>query len=245
MGHSVQENITYGLIHSPLVGPFTWQLVHRAMNNQGLKATVPTLLDDPASTLPYWQEHADSVARELSQIPKSQSIALVAHSGAGPLLPAIRKKLTQSISAYVFVDAGIPRDGLSRLDLMKLEDQEWAEGFHQALLEGAQFPTWTESVLQEIIPEEEARRKLVSEIRPRSLSFFTEPIPVYEGWPDAPCVYIKFSDAYNWDAVQAKQNGWDVYELNAAHFHMLVEPMAVTDLIVRSVQKFLDASSLK
>jgi hypothetical protein len=85
----------------------------------------------------------------------------------------------------------------------------------------------------------------VAEIRPRTLSFFTEPIPVYDGWPDAPCVYIKFSEAYEWDAAQAKREGWHLYELNAGHFHMLVEPLTVANLIVESVQNLLDTSSGK
>ena len=87
----MQDNITYALIHSPLVGPFTWQLVYQAMVDQGLKAVLPALLDDPNSALPYWQQQADSVARELSQISINDAIVFVAHSGAGPLLPAIRQ----------------------------------------------------------------------------------------------------------------------------------------------------------
>lgn len=241
----MQEKITYALIHSPLVGPFTWELVYQTLISQGLKAIIPKHLADPDSTLPYWQQHVESVARELAQIPKDENIALVAHSGAGPILPAIRDRLTHSICAYVFVDAGIPRNGLSRIDLMKLEDPQWAEQFHESLLDGELFPTWTDDDLREIIPDVDARQKLVAEIRPRSLSFFTEPIPVHEGWPDAPCVYVKFSKSYEWDAAQAKQEGWDVLELDAGHFHMLVEPLDVAVLIVRSVQKLLDASGLK
>ena len=241
----MQANITYALIHSPLVGPFTWELVYQVLVRQGLKAFILTLVDNPDSTLPHWQQHVESVTGDLAPIPHSQKFVLVAHSGAGPLLPVIRQKLTHDILAYVFVDAGIPRNGLSRIELMKLEDPQWAEQFHEALLKGEQFPTWTEDDLQEIIPDSESRQKLVAEIRPRSLSFFTEPIPVPEGWPDAPCIYIKFSEPYNWDAVQANQAGWSVYELNAGHFHMLVEPLAVANLIEESVQKVLDASSLK
>ena len=241
----MQENITYALIHSPLVGPFTWELVYRSMTDGGVKAIIPTLLDDPNSTLPYWQQHADSVARDLAQISKRDNLVLVAHSGAGPLLPAIHHRLTHSICAYVFVDAGIPTGGLSRIELMKLEDQEWAEQFHEALLNGEQFPTWTEDDLHEIIPDRESRQELVAGIQPRSLPFFTESIPVYDDWPDAPCAYIKFSQAYDWDAVQAKQMGWRVYELESGHFHMLVEPLVVADLIVESVKNLLDASGLK
>ena len=241
----MDKDITYALIHSPLVGPFTWQLVYQSLVKREVKVVLPTLLDDVKSAIPYWQQHAESIASSLSEVPKSQKLVLVAHSGAGPLLPAIRQRLTQAIIAYVFVDAGIPRDGLSRLDLIKMEDPEWAEQFHSSLLKGEQFPTWTEEDLREIIPDGEARKKLVAEIHPRSLSFFTERIPVHAGWPDAPCIYMKFSESYKWDAVQAKQSGWPVYEVNAGHFHMLVEPVAVADLIVRGVQNMLDSTDIK
>lgn len=240
-----EENLIYVLIHSPLVGPFTWESVQQVMKEQNLRVIVPALFDDPNSALPYWQQHAQSASQSLVQIPPDQKIILVAHSGAGPLLPAIRQKLTHPIFAYVFVDAGIPRHGLSRLDLMKLEDPQWAEQFHQSLLQGEQFPRWSEDDLKEIIPDGETRRKLVAEIRPRSLPFFAEVIPVQAGWPDAPCIYIKFSASYEWDALQAKEAGWPAYSIDVAHFHMLVDPIAVADLLVTSVQNLLDSAQLK
>ena len=241
----MDKDITFVLLHSPLVGPFSWELVQQMLKEWGLAAPVPALLDDPNSTLPYWQQHAESVVKDIAEIPTQQKIILVAHSGAGPLLPAIRQKLTHPVFAYVFVDAGIPRDGLSRLDLMKLEDAEWAEQFHQALLRGEHFPTWSEEDLREILPDAEVRRKLVDEIRPRPLPFFAEPIPVQAGWPDAPCIYIKFSTSYEWDATQAKREGWPVYEIDVGHFHMLVDPVAVADLLVTTVQNLLDSAQLK
>ena len=241
----MDKDITFVLLHSPLVGPFTWELVQHVLEEQSLQVMMPAVWDDPNSTLPYWQQHAESVAKDLAQIPTQQKIILVAHSGAGPLLPAIRQKLTHSIFACVFVDAGIPRDGLSRLELMRLEDPQWTEQFHQALSQGEAFPTWTEDDLKEIIPDAEKRRKLVAEIRPRSLPFFAEPIPVQAGWPDAPCIYIKFSPSYEWDAMQAKRDGWPVYEIDAGHFHMLVDPIAIADLLVTTIQNLLDSAKIK
>jgi hypothetical protein len=239
------ENITYALIHSPLVGPFTWHSVYQILKDRNLQVILTSIFDNPNSALPYWQQHAESVAEDLAQIPTQQKIILVAHSGAGPLLPAIRQKLTHSIFAYVFVDAGIPRAGLSRLDLMKLEDKQWAEQFQRSLLQGGQFPTWSEDDLKETIPDSETRRKLVAEIHPRSLPFFAEPIPVQTGWPDAPSIYIKFSASYEWDAMQAKRAGWPIHEMNAGHFHMLVDPAAIADLLVKTVQNLLDSAKLK
>lgn len=233
----MDKNLTYVLLHSPLVGPFTWQLVHAEMKKRGIEAITPTLVDHPNSIQPYWQQHAESFARKLALIPQDQNMVLVAHSGAGPLLPIIRNSMSHPIHAYVFVDAGIPLDNLSRLELMRLEDSEWADQFHRSLMQGEKFPTWNEEDLREVIPDEDLRRKMVPEINPRALNFFIEPIPVFSSWPDAPCAYIKFSESYEWDFKQAKRANWLVHEVNAGHFHMLVDPLAVTDMLVGAVEQ--------
>jgi hypothetical protein len=207
------------------------------MGRRGLDAFVPKLEDSPNSKDPFWKQHAQSVSRALAQIPSETSLTLIAHSGAGPLLPAIRQALAYSIRAYVFVDAGIPRANASRLALMKSEDPAWANDFQKELERGERFPTWSFENLQEVIPNEALRKQMVAELQPRGLRFFSEPIPVFDGWPDASCIYIQFSDPYRQPAAQARQTGWPTYELRAGHFHMLVDPKTVTDLIVDAVAK--------
>ena len=231
----IDKHNLFVLIHSPLVGTLTWRLVADEMQQRGLNVLVPVLEDSRDSKEPFWQQHAESVSQALGQIPHETSLTLVAHSGAGPLLPAIRQSLVNPVNAYVFVDAGIPRNNASRLDLMKSEDAEWANDFQKELERGERFPTWSFDDLQEVIPAATLREQMVAELRPRGLDFFTEPIPVFAGWPDAPCIYIQFSAPYDQPAVYARQVGWPVYQLEAGHFHMLVEPAAVTDSIVNAV----------
>jgi hypothetical protein len=223
------------LVHSPLVGPLTWKLVASQMKKHDIKGVVPILSDKPDSNQPFWIQHTESVLHALAHIPESQPITLVGHSGAGPLLPAIRQSLANPVHAYVFVDASVPRDGASRLDLMKAEDPNWAEQFQQELERGSRYPTWDFDDLSEVIPDETLRKQMIAEMQPRALPFFTEPIPVFRGWPDAPCVYIRFSTSYQSVAARTKEDGWPVYELEAGHFHMLVDEAAVTDLIVEAV----------
>lgn len=229
------ESSTFVLIHSPLVGPLTWTLVTREMKQGGLDVIVPVLNDSPESKDPYWKQHAESVSRALAEISSRSSIILVAHSGAGPLLPAIRRLIANPIQAYVFMDAGIPRNSSSRLDLMASEDPEWTERFQEQLERGEHYPNWSSHDLREIIPDEHLRNQLVAEIRPRGLDFFSEPIPVFSEWPDAPCIYIRFSESYLQPAMYARQAGWLTYELVAGHFHMLVDAVAVANMIVESV----------
>jgi len=233
----MNQDHVFVLIHSPLVGGFTWTLVANQMRQRGLDAIVPLLKDSPDSKEPFWKQHAESGSHALADIPNDTSLTLVAHSGAGPLLPAIRESIPNPIYAYVFVDAGIPRDGASRLDLMWEEDAQWADQFQAELERGDRFPTWSSDDLREIVPDQYLRDQLVAGVRPRALPFFTEPIPVFRGWPDASCIYILFSTPYQSAEVRARQAGWNTYELSAGHFHMLVDAPAVTALIVEAVNR--------
>ncbi len=227
----------YVLIHSPLVGELTWSLVAEQFRQRGQSVVIPLLSDSTASKEPFWRQHADSVSQALIDVPQDVGLILVAHSGAGPLLPVIRQSVPNPIQAYVLVDAGIPRDAATRLDLMKSEDSEWAGKFEEELKGGGRFPTWSSEDLREIVPDDRLRNQLVAEIRPRGLDFFTEQIPVFHDWPDAPCSYILFSPPYKTTELLARQNSWRIYKLEAGHFHMLVDARAVADIIMKSVNE--------
>ncbi|HSL43337.1 MAG TPA: alpha/beta fold hydrolase [Anaerolineales bacterium] len=233
----MDQDTLYVLIHSPLVGPLTWSLVADEMRRRGVEVSVPTLTDSPDSDEPFWKQQAQSVSQSLAQIPADTALILVAHSGAGSLLPVIRRRLPNPINAYVFVDAGLPQNGATRIDMMRSENLEWATQFQELLEAGGRFPTWSFAELQEAIPDESLRWRMLDEIRPRGLDFFTEPIPVFDGWPDAPCAYIQFSAAYERPALRARQQGWITEQLTAGHFHMLVDPKVVADKILDVVNK--------
>ncbi len=98
---------------------------------------------------------------------------------------------------------------------------------------GGRFPNWNDATLRPLIPDPERRRRMLAELHPRPLAFFEEAIPVFPAWPDAPCSYLQLSSAYDTSVAQARQLGWETYEITAGHFHMLVEPVAVTDAILR------------
>ena len=216
------------LIHSPLVGPLTWTRVAAVLSDRGVPVLLPELRDDPASRRPFWQQQAESAAQALAARASAQPLILVGHSGAGALLPAIRQALGRRVAGYIFVDAGLPVDGQTRL--VTFGDQE--ASFREFLLGGGRFPNWTRADLQEIVPDPALAERLAADQRPRALPFWDEPIPVFSGWPDAPGAYLLFTETYRRAAEQARAWGWPVRELPAAHFHMLVEPEAVADAML-------------
>jgi pimeloyl-ACP methyl ester carboxylesterase len=168
--------------------------------------------------------------------PDGQPLVLVGHSGAGALLPALGAALARPIAGYVFVDAGIHTDGLSRLEMMVAEDAPFADRLRAHLEAGGRYPEWTDEQLREAIPDDTRRAAVLAELQPRGLDFFSEPIPVPAAWPDAPCVYLQFSPAYDVPAAKARELGWPVHEIEGGHFLMLIDPETVADAILDLVE---------
>jgi hypothetical protein len=232
---------TVALIHSPLVGPFTWSLVGSALRRRGVDILLPDLTDDDGSERPYWQRHVAAAANAIAAVPRPSPLMLAGHSGAGPLLPAIGAAIGRRVRGYLFVDAGIPVDGLSRLALMGREDPDFVTWFRGYLANGGRFPAWTDADLTPLLPDHSLRQRLLADLRPRGRAFFEEPIPVPAGWPDAPCGYLQLSAAYDVPARQARETGWPVIRIDAGHFHMLVDPGAVAEAMLTLIGMF-DAS---
>ena len=102
---------TFVLVHSPVVGPSTWQWVAETLVARGHRVIVPTVTGGTTSR--GWEAFADAVA---SQMDKASHAVLVGHSGAGPLLPQIAARARSRPAALVFVDAGIcPEAGEAEL----------------------------------------------------------------------------------------------------------------------------------
>jgi hypothetical protein len=143
---------TFVLVHSPLVGPFTWSLVADELGTRGVSAALPTLPEDQRA--PYWRRHAEAVAAQVADA--GGPLVLVGHSGACPLLPAIGTAIDGTISAYVLVDGDLPLapgTGGSRVDLLRAASPALADELEALLAAGGSFPTWGDEDLLEEIPD--------------------------------------------------------------------------------------------
>lgn len=218
------------LVHSPLVGPFTWSFVGDDLRGRGYHVLLPELAN-PAKP-PFWTHHTDSVARTLAAVPEAGPLVFVGHSGAGLLLPGIARATARPAAAYIFVDAGLPADGESRMGM-----GSFASYLRDLYASNERFPNWSEEDLRDILPHPEVRTRLIADLRPQPLAFWEERLPVIDSYPDAPSAYLQFTSSYDDTAKQARRLGWPYHYLQGGHFHMLVDPTAVADALLELTQE--------
>jgi hypothetical protein len=222
---------TFVLVHSPLVGPFSWSLVADELGARGVSVALPTLPEGQLA--PYWRLHAEAVAAQVAD--PGGPLVLVGHSGACPLLPAIGTAIDGTISAYVLVDGDLPLalgTGSSRIDLLRAASPALADELEALLAAGGSFPTWGDEDLLEEIPDQRLRARVVAEVRPQPRQFWREALPPIPGWPDAPCGYLELSPHYTAASARARDQGWRYRYLSGGHFEMLVRPADVADAIL-------------
>lgn len=230
---------TFVFLHSPLVGPASWQPVADALKLHGFEVAVPAIESDAP---PYWRSYTDRAAEAITDLAldDDDEVVLVLHSGAGALAAAIADLSIARTAAIVFVDATLPHDGWTRLDEMEAHDPEFAAGIRADLESGVRYPDWTSPQLAPLIPDDASREALIDQVAPRGLDFCTEPIPA-PAWPPPPdgprCAYLQFTRPYAAAAAQAERLGWPVGHIDATHFHGLVEPAVVASRILRLVEQ--------
>jgi hypothetical protein len=219
------------LVHSPLVGPATWDLVAAHLAGCGREVVVPDLTGTVAAGPPYCVRQAGVIARSAS----GQPAILIGHSGAGSLLAAAGTLIDQ-VRGYVFVDAGLPTPGQTWMETVPPElatqlrqmadDQGWLPPWPQ---------WWSDETLTGLIPDPAARRHFAAGCPRLPLAMFDEVQPPAPQWPDAPAAYLQLSEAYEDQAARARELGWPVAERISHH----LAPLTDSDLIAESLCELL------
>jgi len=222
----------FALLHSPLLDAASWGDVAPALAALGHGAAVVAV--DEIDAPPYADTYVKQAAEQLADTPGE--MVLVAHSGAGYLLPALGCELAvrgRPVDGYVLYEAGLPGEpGSTRLSLLARESPELAGLLRVHLEEGGRYPTWTLDELRQQVPDDTARARLVRGVRGRGLDFFTEPLPTWDEWPDAPVGYLRLSAGYDGCAARARALGWPTEQLRGGHFWALNDPHGFAEALV-------------
>lgn len=217
-------------MHSPSVGPATWDSVAQRLRELGHEVVVPSLLTVGVGPPPYWPRVAAAVADALPGTLGERSVTLVGHSNAGCYMPVIADRLGDRVAGCVFVDAALPP--LS--GATPVAPPELLSFLESIAVEGV-LPQWTEwwdeADVAPMFPNAEVRR-VVSAEQPRlPIEYYRQEIPVPETWPGMRGAYLAFGDAYDAEVAQAETWGWPTARMAGAHLHQLVDPDGVAQRI--------------
>ncbi len=205
------------LIHSPFLGPATWQSTARALEGNGRCVRVPSLLGVARSAPPYWPAGVDSIVRAAGDEP----VVLVAHSNAGLFVPAVVEALGDQVRGVVFVDAALPGAGHHTTS-------DFLRGL--ATVDGL-LPPWTawwdEADVADLFPDAHIRAEVEAEQPRMPLAYYDHPLPPPGEGSAPPSGYIWFGEPYDEGAAQAAVRGWPTVHLPGGHLHMLTDPQAV------------------
>jgi hypothetical protein len=217
---------TFVLIHSPLVGPGTWEPVAEELRRIGRETLVPSLTGVADAPAPQWRHCVAAVRAASENI--GGHLLLVGHSGAGPLMPAIADAIRGEVAALIFVDAMLPPAS----EAARLLPTAFLSQIRPLASDGV-LPPWSawfgESAMRQLVPEDALRTALEGEMPRLPLAYFEGQVPVAVGWRQRPCAYLLLSpDHYGQAAAEARSCGWPIAALPGAHHLSLVtDPSSV------------------
>jgi hypothetical protein len=221
----------FALVHSPSVGPSTWQPVATRLREAGHQAVVPSLLTVGAGTPPFWPRVAAAVRDGLAGLPPDQPVVLVAHSNAGVFVPVITTGLSRRVEACVFADATVPAD-----EATPMAPEQFLAFLASLAGPDGRLPPWTdwwdEDDVAPMFPDEQTRQAVTEEQPRLPLSYYHEHVPAPAGWANRPCGYLMFSPAYQPEADLARQRGWPVRVEAGEHLHQVVDPESVAAALI-------------
>lgn len=224
------------LIHSPLVGPATWDVLSATLTGRGIDCCVPDLRPALLEGPPYWPRQVQAIA---SSAAGGKSPIMVGHSGAGPLLAAAGQAMG-TVAGYVFIDAGLPTPGRG---WTQSAPGELVEQLRSLRVDGWLPPWsrwWGQDGLASLMPDPKMRDVFAGDCPPLPWAMFEEPHPTVPSWPDAPCGYLQLSAAYQGAADQARARGWPTIEVDAHHLAMVTDPETVRAPLLELAQRLVE-----
>ena len=215
------------LVHSPSVGPSTWQPVAGWLRDTGHEAVVPSLLAIGDGEPPYWPRVPAAVRDGIAGQDTAQPVVLVVHSNAGLFAPVIARDLGRPVARMIFADASVP----PATGETEAAESEFVPFLRDLAGEDGRLPPWTswwsEEDVARMLPDPRLRRVITAEQPRLPLAYYLERIPVPGGWDERPCGYLLFSEAYESQAGQARSRGWPVCTVPGQHLHQVVDPAGV------------------
>jgi len=234
---------TFVLVHGAWQSNGTWDLLTPLLEKHGHRVITPVLsgLGTDQSRLSReitLMQHVEDVSAESSRCP--DRVILVGHSYAGMIISGVVETNPAQVRRLVFLDAFIPEDGQSALDLLPAEIGGYFRSVAQDHGDGWRLPGGEGQLDLWGLKPGEAREFVRARLCDFSLRCFEEPLhlpanrranipatfvaSVAEEYPARP-FFAPF-------AAKARGLGWEVAELNTGHDSHVECPDVVANILL-------------
>ena len=234
---------TFVLVHGAWQSIGTWDLLAPLLEKHGHRVITPVLTGlgtdqsrlSPDLTL---RQHVEDISLELSRLP--DPVILVGHSYAGMIISGVVEANPTQVQRLVFLDAFIPDDGQSALDLLPTEIGTYFRDIAREHGDGWRLPGGEGQLDLWGLKPGETRDFVRARLCDFSLRCFEEPLRlpanrkskvpatfvscVAEGYPARP-----FFEPF---AGKARASGWEVVELQTGHDCHVERPGEVANILL-------------
>jgi len=238
------RRLTFVLVHGSHDGGWVWQKLSPLLRAAGHAVYTPTLtgLSDRSHLLNCGvtlTTHITDVANLLFYEDLSE-VALVGNSYAGMVITGVAAKIPERLKLVVYLDAYLPDDGQSELDLWPAEMRAAIEA-DEAAARGLRQPP-PPAIFGIIDPE--MAEWVAARTTPQPLATYTEPVSV--GSARSGAIRYAFihcargqvtTSIFAPFAAKARAYGWDVRELAADHVAMLTAPHELAELLLNVAEQ--------
>ena len=234
---------TFVLVHGAWQSNGTWDLLAPLLERRGHTVIAPVLsgLGTDQSRLSRditLRKHVEDVSVELSRCP--DRVILVGHSYAGMIISGVAETNPTQVQRLIFLDAFIPEDGQSALDLLPPEIGTYFRSVARDHGDGWRLPGGEGQLDLWGLKPGEARKFVRARLCDFSLHCFEEQLHLPANRKASiPATFVaSIAEEYPArpifapSAAKARASGWEVAELKTGHDCHVECPDAVANILL-------------
>jgi pimeloyl-ACP methyl ester carboxylesterase len=238
----------YVLVHPAWFGGWCWWKVAPLLCAAGHRVLTPTLtglgerehLAGPEVGL---ATHIDDVVNAVVYEDLAD-VVLVGNSSSGAVITGVRDRIPDRLRTVVYLDAFVPSDGQSILELIPPERREAMEALVTAEGGGWSLPRFAPAPWERFVPEawdvrdNEDLRRVLPRLRPTPFRHFSDPLQLAGAEAESPRrVYVRCQrwphPGFDRHARHAESSpGWELREVPWSHLAYVTAPDDLTALLL-------------
>jgi pimeloyl-ACP methyl ester carboxylesterase len=239
---------TFVLVHPAWFGGWCWRKVAPILRAHGHEVFTPTLTGlGERAHLASGDVGLDTHVEDIASVVEYEDlheIILVGNSSGGVVITGVADRMPERIAHVVYVDAFVPQDGQSMLDIVPPERRQLMEALVQNEGSGWLLPRIAPPPWEKLVPEawgitdESDLRWVLPRLRPTPFGHFKEPVRRKNAAAEKlPHTYIRCRAWPNasfdrYAEIARNSAGWRHRELATNHLPYITHPRELANLLM-------------